>query len=148
MLEHPAPWWYRLLSRLFPSRCREIPEAQDPSRILLRQFALVKRRAYLQQFAGPEDERFFHSHPFRRVIAIGLWGGYTEHRLNGPAKRRRAPYFYTMDASVFHRVNSVTPGHTAIFFGVGKRDDDLKNYVQQPERTPWDKHIRKFVARI
>lgn len=169
-VEHPAPWWFRLANRYFPARCREIPEAQNPDRIVLRQVALFKRYVYLQQFAGPEDSRYMHSHQWHRTIAIGLWGGYTEQRIAGPARRRTAPYFYTMDSSVVHHVQSVTPGHTSIFIGLW-RDDDLKHYYGAPAlteghysvdvftgeftalmpqtfRTLWSNHIKKMVARI
>lgn len=30
-VQHPRPWWYRLALRLWPSRCREIPEADNPT---------------------------------------------------------------------------------------------------------------------
>ncbi len=159
-IEHPKPWWYRLAETLIPSRCREIPEARNPDRIVLRQVALVKRYVYLQQFAGPEDARYMHSHQWLRTVAIGLWGGYTEHRIAGPARRRNAPYLYTMDASVVHHVQEVTPGHTSIFVGFW-RDDDLKHYYGAPRallgvrssgptttRRLWSDHIVKMVKRI
>lgn len=126
-VEHGKTWWYKLAERFFPARCREVPEAQNPERLVMRQFALVGRHVYLQQFCGDEDARFLHSHQWRWTIAIGLWGKYIEHRLAGPARLRRAPYFYVMDASVVHHVQHVAPGHTSIFIGIG-RDDSLKKY--------------------
>lgn len=30
-VQHPRPWWYSLALRLFPGRCREIPEADNPT---------------------------------------------------------------------------------------------------------------------
>lgn len=165
-MQHPKPWWYRLAERIAPHRCREIPEAQNPDRIVLRQVALVYRHVYLQQFASGEDPRFMHSHQWRRMIAIGLWGKYSEARISGPDRVRRAPYFYTMDASVVHHVQEPGPGHTSIFIGLG-RDDDLKFYYGAPDlanpegymvpsmgqkpatyRTPWHQHIQKMVKRI
>lgn len=161
--EHPAPWWYRLAEWLAPGRCREIPEAVNPDRIVLRQVALVSRSIYLQQFASSEDPRFMHSHQWRRTIAIGLWGRYRERRIAGPARVRRAPYAYTMDASIVHHVQDPTPGHTSVFIGLG-RDDDLKHYYGTPETKPegwsvagehprtfrrlWSDHIQRFVKRI
>jgi hypothetical protein len=144
--EHPAPWWFHLLSRWFPDRCREIPEAVNPDRIVLRQFAIVKRYCYLQQFASSEDARFMHSHQWRRVFALGLWGSYTEQRHN--IKRLVvAPYFYTMGRDVVHHVQDPSPGHTSIFFGVF-RDDDLKQYFETGRGIPWEQHIQKMVKRI
>lgn len=166
MKENPKPRWFALAERFFPSRCREIPEAQNPDRIVLRQFALVGRHVYLQQFASSEDERFMHSHQWRRTIAIGLRGWYTEHRMAGEPRLRIAPYFYTMDASVIHRVEDPSPNHTSIFIGIG-RDDDLKKYFGSPvvidpkwtvagaprvlPRTlcsTWEAHVKRMVARI
>lgn len=180
---HPAPWWYRLARWFFPEiepgapwsqtwrdRCREIPEPVEPSRIIMRQFALVQRYVYLQQFCGAEDSRYMHSHPFRWMFAIGLWGRYREVRICGPDRQRIAPYAYTMDASIVHHVQDVSPGHTSVFIGIG-RDDNLKHYYGAPrtidggevrvawkgavEKTPpttarklWSDHIKKMVARI
>lgn len=146
--EHPAPWWYRLLARLFPGRVREIPEAVNPDRIVLRQFAIIKRYVYLQQFASSEDPRWMHSHQWRRTIAIGLWGRYTERRHN-VYRTVRAPYLYTMGADVVHHVQDPSPGHTSIFVGLW-RDDDLKFYFPTVprERVPWEQHIKVKVVRI
>jgi hypothetical protein len=166
--EHAAPWWYRLLARLFPSRCREIPEAQNPDRIVLRQFAIVKRYAYLQQFASDEDDRYMHSHPYRFMLAIGLWGGYTEHRIAGESKRRTAPYLYALDGGHVHHVQDVSPGHTSVFIGIGRAADGTvgdKRYFGVPVECPplgtmafdrppltlrrlWTDHIKVKVARI
>lgn len=146
---HPAPWWYRLAEKIMPGRCREIPEAQSPERIVLRQVALWKRYIYLQQFASGEDPHWMHSHQWSRTIAIGLWGQYCEQRLAGPSRTRRAPYFYTMDASVIHNVRLPSAGHTSIFIGLW-RDDDLKHYYPSPavNRFLWSDHIKVMVKRI
>lgn len=190
------PWWYRLLAKLWPSRCREIPEADNPTwcehktpitdhsqgsghigycetcgapaRIVLRQFALIKRRCYLQQFACAEDPRYMHSHPAKYMIALGLWGSYVEHRIAGAPIERRAPYVYSMDAGHVHHVQDVSAGHTSIFLMLGLQHDDPigdKVYLGAPVRaaeppgggdTPppttltrsWKQHIRRKVARI
>ena len=167
-LQHPAPWWYRLLARLWPSRCREIPEANNPTwpdgspRIVLRQFALVKRYVYLQQFACPEDSRFMHSHPYAFMLAIGLWGSYTERRIAGATKKRRAPYLYIMDGGHVHHVQAPGAGHTSIFLGLFRAADGSqgdKHYYGTPTpgglgqpattyRALWSEHIREFVKRI
>lgn len=146
--EHPAPWWYRLAERFFLERCREIPEAQNPDRIVLRQFAIVKRYVYLQQFSSSEDENWQHSHQWLYTIAIGLFGAYWEVR-GHTIRRRTAPYFYAMDAAVTHRVLAPTPGHTSIFIGLW-RNDHLKHYFPDMPagiRT-WEEHIKKQVKRI
>lgn len=169
---HPRPWWYSLLLRIAPSRCREIPEAQNPDRIVLRQFALVKRYVYLQQFASGEDPQYMHSHPYRWMLALGLWGGYTEHRIAGASRRRMAPYAYTLDGSHVHHVQDVTAGHTSIFIGIDRAadgdradkhyygvpamtaDEDWSTSTFAPAELPvtkrslWSKHIRVKVARI
>lgn len=144
-IEHPAPWWFRALARAFPERCREIPEAVNPNRVVLRQFAIWKRHVYLQQFASSEDPRWFHSHQWKRTIAIGLWGSYTEERHN-VSRRVSAPYFYTMGPDVIHHVQNPSRGHTSIFVGLW-RDDDLKRYFRLAG-VPWYQHIRKMVKRI
>jgi hypothetical protein len=144
--EHPAPWWYNILNWLFPDRCREIPEAVNPDRFVLRQFAIVKRYVYLQQFASSEDAQWMHSHQWRRTFAIGLWGSYTEVR-HGIRRRVRAPYFYTMGPDVVHRVEDPSPGHTSIFVGLF-RDDSLKRYFPSDGGMPWEEHIKVKVKRI
>jgi len=200
--QHPAPWWYRLLARIAPGRCREIPEANNPTwsghdygdapicrrcgdygpdhtsaddpgcpRIVLRQFAIIKRYVYLQQFACAEDPRFMHSHPYRFMIAIGLWGGYFEQRIAGAARWRIAPYLYTLDGGHVHHVQQPLAGHTSIFVGLFRAADGTdgdKHYYGTPERIRvpdviaenelvqapstlrklWTDHIRKQVKRI
>lgn len=145
-MNHPAPWWYRLAERWFPDRCREIPEAQHPDRIVLRQFALVKRYVYLQQFASSEAFDWMHSHQWHRTIALGLWGSYTERRHN-IARKVRAPYLYTMGVDVVHQVILPSRGHTSIFVGLW-RDDDLKQYFRRGAGVPWEKHIKVKVKRV
>jgi hypothetical protein len=143
-VQHPAPFWYRWLSKLWPSRCRECPEPQNPTwcehkvpsaapphactlcgapaRILLRQFSIWRRRWYLQSFACSEGAKL-HSHPCRIALAIGIWGRYTEHRIAGAPWRRAAPYFYVLDAGHVHRVDRPSRGHTALFLMFGIRHD-------------------------
>src|SRR5687768_8513300 len=146
---HPAPWWYRLAARHFPDRCREIPEAINPDRIVLRQVALVYRYLYIQQFASSEDMSWMHSHQWRFMIALGLWGSYTEKRLAGVARRRDAPYFYTLDHTTVHHVQVPSAGHTSLFLGLW-RDDDLKHYFPAHARGKrlWSDHIQVLVKRI
>lgn len=164
VIEWPAPWWYCLLAWLWPSRCREIPEANNPDRLVLRQFAIVKRYAYLQQFASAEDPRFMHSHPYRFMLAIGLWGGYLERRIAGAPRRRRAPYLYALDGGHVHHVQEPTRGHTSVFVGIGRAEDDTegdKRYFGVPWECDdetgeipetlyrsWRRHIKVKVARI
>ncbi len=166
--EHPRPWWFRLALRWCPARCREIPEAVNPDRIVLRQVALWKRHLYLQQFSGSEDPSWMHSHQWRWTLAVGLWGAYVERRLGQQARIRRAPYCYAMSHEVVHRVSLPSPGHTSLFLGLW-RDDDLKHYYptfqqvgldggllglewerqhSRAWRKPWEAHVQKMVARI
>lgn len=172
-VQHAAPWWYRLLAHVWPSRCREIPEAANPTwpdgspRIVLRQFAIVKRYVYLQQFACAEDPRFMHSHPYTFNVAIGLWGSYVERRIAGASRCRRAPYVYTLDAGHVHHVQAPTAGHTSIFIGLGRAVDGSpgdKRYFGTPTDVTteahehgaqsitrsklWTLHIQKKVKRI
>lgn len=147
-MEHPRPWWFECALRVCPDRCREIPEAVNPSRIVLRQVALWKRHIYLQQFAGSEDIGWMHSHQWRFTIALGLWGSYVERRLGGRYRRvRRAPYAYAMGRDVVHQVLFPSAGHTSIFVGLW-RDDSLKEYHRTGNARPWEKHIQVMVARI
>lgn len=147
--EHPAPWWYRLAERFMPERCREIPEANNPDRIVLRQVALIKRYLYLQQFASSEDPRWQHSHQWKYTIALGLWGSYQEGRGMSDLRERRAPYFYVMDSSVIHHVLRPSAGHTSLFLGLW-RNDDLKHYFPYPPEgvRRWEDHIKVMVKRI
>lgn len=154
MKHNPAPWWYRAAERICPGRCREIPEAQSPDRIVLRQVALVKRYAYLQQFASSEDANWMHSHQWLYTFALGLWGGYIEWRRTPSgalhARKRTAPYAYWMDDTVVHQVLAPAPGHTSIFIGLF-RDDDLKYYHHtHGTHAPrlWSDHIKVMVKRI
>lgn len=164
----PPPWWFRWANYLLPERCREVPCPTQPERIMLRQFALWKRYAYLQQFACSEELNWMHSHQWRRVWAFVLWGGYVERRLGEAARNRRAPAVYTMDHRVAHHIQYPTPGHTSLFVGLW-RDDDLKGYFptfwqvgltggllglewerqhSRAWRKPWESHIQKLVKRI
>lgn len=163
MTQHPRPWWYRLALRLCPSRCREIPEAVNPDRVVLRQVAIWLRHVYIQQFASSEDPRYMHSHQWHRTIALGLWGSYAEERIAGPVKMRHSPYCYTMGADVVHHALHPSEGHTSIFIGLW-RDDSLKHYYGAPitlkpdgigplldpttERREWQDHIQVMVERI
>lgn len=146
-MHHPAPWWYRLAAKIWPGRCREIPEAVNPDRIVLRQVAIVKRYCYLQQFASSEDKNWMHSHQWYWTIALGLWGSYTEWRMAGRARHHKAPYFYMMDERVVHQVLNPGPGHTSIFIGLW-RNDDLKHYYPVNPPVFWEDHIKVKVKRI
>jgi hypothetical protein len=136
-----------LAERWFPDRCREIPEAVNPDRIVLRQVALWSRHVYLQQFSSSEDSGWLHSHQFYWCIAIGLWGSYWEFRQAGKVRVHRAPYFYMMDERVVHQVLFPSKGHTSIFIGLW-RDDDLKVYLPADQDVPWEEHIQVKVKRI
>lgn len=146
--EWPKLWWYRLAERWLPSRCREIPEAQDPDRILLRQVALWKKHVYLQQFASGEDLRWMHSHPWRYCIAIGIWGRYEERRLAGPIRFRQAPYFFVLDNRDIHNVTYPSPGHTSIFIGLGEKTDNKHYFDSFPTKIHWTEHIKVKVKRL
>lgn len=151
---HPAPWWYRLAARVVPSRVREIPDARDPSRVLLRQVAIVKRRVYLQGFASHEDRGFYHSHG-APLIVIGLWGAYTEWRpgrswptlYSHVVRRRAAPYVYAMSGGALHRVAAPAPGHTSIAIYLG--EPDRWHYSERDgSAVHWTEHVRRKVVRL
>lgn len=146
---YPKTWWFRLLERKFPDRCREIPEATDTRRILIRQFAIVKEHVYLQQFASGENEEWMHSHPWRRgTIAIGLWGSVRDKHLGNDMKTRRkfAPYLNYYGPTTIHQSTAPSPGHTSIFIGLGRKTDE--KYYFSSERKHWAQHILKMVKRI
>lgn len=161
--EHGPTWWYKILSRVMPGRCREIPHAQDTKRILIRQFAIVKRYVYLQQFASGEGKDHAHSHSWPwGTIAIGLSGFVQDYRhLTGTYSEFHAPYIRYMSADHIHATVGASRGHTSIFIGLGIKNDFLKNYFQQINwrgtdeqygkgcvRTSWRRHILKKVKRI
>lgn len=149
---NPALWWYILLAKWFPNRVREIPEARDPEQILIRQFAIIKERAYLQQFACSENHNWHHSHPWKwGTIAIGLSGSVTDHKygMKHLEKRYKAPYIRYMGPAHIHRTSDPSPNHTSIFLGLGPKTDE-KYYYQNPpsNQRHWTKHIKKVVKRI
>lgn len=150
---HPTPWWFRLLSRLAPSRCREIPEATEPERVLLRQFAIVHRVCYLQQFASGENPRYYHRHEFRRVWCLVLSGGYWESRPGAEDRFVSAPMLYSMTQQVLHRVTRPLPGHTSIFFGWSRNGERVyfREYSDPSLDLlpiPWQDHVKQQVKRI
>ena len=145
----PKTWWYRLAERWFPSRCREVPEATDSNQVLIRQFAIVKKYIYLQQFASSENAKWMHSHPWSwGTVAIGLWGSVDDKHLGNDlrTKRKRAPYFNYYGPTLVHQSTNPSSGHTSIFIGLGRKTDD-KNYFPAI-RKHWLRHIQKLVARI
>lgn len=159
-MQHPKTWWYRILSRLFPGRCREIPEATNPDRILLRQFAIIKKYVYLQQFASGENPDWMHSHSWPRgTLAIGLWGSYNERRF-AMSRHTRAPYIRRMGPDTIHQTLDPSKGHTSIFIGLGKKTDGLKRYFnaramlhtgeheKYVHTKTWNDHIQRKVKRI
>lgn len=147
---HPELWWFKLAKRLLPDRCREVPEATDPGRVLLRQLAIVKEHCYLQQFASGENCDYHHSHPWSLgTIAIGVSGAVGEERLAGPNRIRRyyAPYFRYMPPEFIHNTFAPSAGHTSIFIGLGRKTDD-KHYFSIASKKHWRDHIKKLVKRI
>lgn len=146
---YSAPWWFRLAMRWFPDRCREVPEAVNPDRIVMRQFALIRRHLYLQNFSSSEDARFMHSHQWRWTVALGLWGGYIERRLGGNWRKcRRAPYFYVMGHDVIHHVTNPSPGHTSLFLGIGPIHGVPKEYFRTGSGVAWTEHIMRKVKEV
>lgn len=148
---HPPTWWYRLLSRWFPNRCREIPEATDPSgkQVLLRQFAIVKKYVYLQQFASSEHPLFYHRHGWRWIFVFVLWGSYFERRLGGWKTTYRGsagPEFYVMNQNVVHQVHNPSPGHTSIAIGLFR--DGERVYFEEPTPIQWRDHVRVRVKEL
>jgi hypothetical protein len=139
------PWWYALALRWIPSRCRAIPEATDPDRILLYQVAIWSRRIYLQSFASGEQVGWSHAHE-GPVLCIGLWGSYTDRALIGTERRIRAPYVRYLGREVWHRVADPSRGHTSIFVVI--RRERERQYVSESAVIPWQQHVKKEVARI
>lgn len=154
MREYPKPWWFRTLRRLVPERCREIPHARETDRVLLRQVAIVKNHVYLQQFASSEfseaEGLHFHSHGWAGgTVAIGLWGRLGERRLIGVETEKvwRAPYLRYMGPNYCHMSYPLTPGHTSLFIGLGKKTD-RKYYIAAPAVKHWREYIKKVVRRL
>lgn len=156
MRAHKPCWWWRVAKRLFPSRCREIPRADRPDVVLIRQVELIKDRAYLQQFAAAEEVGEYHSHPWAGgTLAIGLAGWLQEEEPFAPESMRYwlAPYFRVMSAGHIHRTAQVGRGHTSIFIGLGKKTDE-KFYYDLPRfgrhcvqlrKTHYKDKIKAFV---
>ena len=162
MTHHPAPNWFKVLAALFPGRCREIPEATDPGRVLLRQFAIVKRVCYLQQFASGENPNYYHRHEFQRMLVIVLRGSYIERRPGAPDRLVIGPCVYTMDDRIVHQVDEPSASHTSIFLGLRRRGE--RTYFRRGrarigvagrvasilDLTPidWRAHVKRQVERI
>jgi len=148
--EYDAPWWWAVVTKWFPERCREVPRAEDPEVLLLRQFAIVKKYIYLQQFASAESYDWYHSHPWSwGTIAIGLWGVIGEETIGGVRRHHsfKAPYFRYMGQQWVHRSFPMSPGHTSIFIGLGRKTNE-KGYYRRPEYRHWTEHVEKVVNRI
>lgn len=153
-MQHPKTFWYKILEKYFPSRCREVPEATEPNKILIRQFAIWKGRIYLQQFASGENPAWLHSHPWKKgTIAIGLWGSVVDCQVPGADQVRlyKAPYIRLMGPNHYHQTLDPSKGHTSIFIGLGEKTD-FKYYLPKMEvfnlRKHWTTHIQKLVKRI
>lgn len=76
-------WFCLLLCSLMPWRARVIPRADEPSRLLLRQFLVChwgKLSIYLQHFEGPEAWEWFHKHRWDYMRSFVLSGRYVEER--------------------------------------------------------------------
>jgi len=148
-MQSKQPWWYRLALRSAPERCREIPEAQNPDRTLLRQVALISRRVYLQQFVSGEDDRYFHRHA-GPVLAIGLRGTYVDSSLLPEGgmliKRVRAPYVRYMNSSHAHRVTH--PQRQCSIFVLLRRKQERTYTDGRGRFWPWQEHVKKQVERI
>lgn len=139
------------LGQIWPSRYREIPEATDPAKVLLRQFALVKRHVYLQQFVNGENPNYYHSHPWRwGTIAIGLRGSLTDVSFGGywPKRRFWAPYLRYMGPNHVHRTERPSADHLSIFIGLGTKTDQKGYWVDPGPPKHWSDHIKKQVERI
>jgi hypothetical protein len=110
------------LCRLFPSRSRVIPRADDPSRPLLRQFLLCHLgplSVYLQHFESPEAWEWFHRHRWeymRSFVLSGLyleelpqegsWEGYkTYHVSKTNLLQRRRFHTHRLYPTTIHRVD-------------------------------------------
>lgn len=150
---YPKTWWYSLAEKLVPDRCREVPHARDSGRVLIRQVALVKRRAYLQQFASSEFDAseglYYHTHPWRLgTIAIGLYGELEEIRPRGVSGFRRwvAPYVRYMGPNFMHMSAPVKPGHTSLFIGLGLKTDS--KFYHRADEVHWSEYIKTKVKRL
>lgn len=136
------------LENLFPGRYREIPLAENPDKILIKQLAVLKKHVYLQSFVNGEGDDFVHSHSWKYgTIAVGLLGRVTDYNLGtNETKTIKAPYFRYMPPSTLHSTNNPV-NHLSIFIGLGQKIDDLKGYVAK-NKIPWNQHIKKFVKRL
>lgn len=106
----------RALCSLFSSRHRTVPAAEDPSRPLLRQFAIVRATSwigrrygalYLQHFITPESLDWAHRHRWAHMRSWVLSGYFIEERLpHVELIAHVAPSSYDMRATVIHRVSA------------------------------------------
>lgn len=133
--------FYSFISKLFPSRCREVPAIDGG--VLLQQVRITSG-IYLQHFCKPEPEGIFHIHRWENMRSFVLTGHFTEQRLRADKtkveKRHRFLSTYTMTRDVLHRVSYWSPKCWTIFcFSGGGKDwgyfDEQFNY------TPWDEYI-------
>lgn len=138
----------RVLARVFPSRYRLIPRAQD-GKPLLRQFKIFSW-CYLQSFVSAEVMQRFHVHRWRYMLSFVLSGEFAEERYPGTMYIiHTAPSVYQMDDTVVHRFARVAPNTWTLFFMFGKNRHELPGdwgYFQRPhwdslKYQPWDQEI-------
>lgn len=155
----------RALCVLMPWRHRVVPAAEDPSRPLLRQFALLRASRwgalYLQHFVTPEAHDFAHIHRWMRMRSWVLSGFFIEERPIDFVRHIAHFRFtsYTMDRSVIHRVAEWSPRCWTLFwmspettdawgwFPIVNRAATKRHHILGSFR-PWREHIVKRVASL
>lgn len=132
---------FKLLNKLFPTRCREIPHVDGG--VLLRQVRVFKN-VYLQQFAQPEVVDMFHLHRWSKMRSFILSGHYVEERLYADKTRAKIRHqrftTFTMTRDVVHRVHYWSPRCWTLFI---YSDDNLGWGYIDPDHnfTDWQDYI-------
>lgn len=133
--------FYKLMSKIIPNRCREIPHVSGG--ILLQQIRVFKN-CYLQHFVQPEVIDIFHLHRWSKMRSFILCGHYVEERIYSDRTTNKIEHSFlesfSMDRSVNHRIDYWSPRCWTLFI---YSDDDLGwGYIDKDfNYTPWDKYI-------
>jgi hypothetical protein len=156
----------RNLCLWFPSRCRTVPHAEDPSKPLLTQLLLWhqgKTSVYLQHFETAEDYDWFHRHRWTYMRSYVLSGMYLEERpvdpnaFSIPAKAEtviRCRYrltTHTFEPETIHRVDFWSPKCWTVF--VTKNPDQEWGYYPRgkfgaADFVPWRQFIKQRIPSL
>lgn len=131
---------FKILNKLFPDRCREIPGVNGKT---LLQQVRVGKRFYLHRFLQPEPKDIFHIHRWMKMRSFVLWGNYVEERMYADRTTSKIKHrmwsTFSMDKSVVHRIDEWNNAWTLFYFS---GNNSSWGYLDKDFNfTPWDEYI-------